>query len=70
MNTQYSVVLYARWTVGSDGWKVGEDERGADGAAVCAAVSEPSGLSCGNVSLLSDLMSARRYAPLASSGSQ
>ena len=53
MNTRYSVVLYARRTVGSDGWKVGEDERGADGAAVCAAVPEPSSLLCGNVSLLS-----------------
>ena len=66
MNTRYSVVLYARRTVGSDDWKVGEDERGADGAAVCAAVPEPSSLFCGNVSLLSGMMSARHIAPLAS----
>ena len=66
MNTRYSVVLYARRTVGSVGWKVGEEERDADGAAVCAAVSEPSSLSCGNVSLLSGIMSARHIAPLAS----
>ena len=66
MNTRYSVVLYARRTVGSVGWKVGEEERDADGAAVCAAVSEPPSLSCGNVSLLSGMMSARHIAPLAS----